>query len=69
MKKIYTIKITSSKDHTDIWYSTKIGRTYEAVLEVIPHHRNKTICFNVVSSHFVYPEDCEVIGERKEEQY
>lgn len=62
-RKVYTIRITSSKDHPDIWYSNKIGRVYDAVLNVIPHHRNSTICFNAGSSHFVYPEDCEVLKE------
>ena len=68
VKKKYTIRITNRPIlKQGIWYADKNGREYEAELKVRPGM--STVVFEVTQSQFVYPIDCEVIGERIVELY
>lgn len=60
-QKIYVIKITQASN-SNIWYSNKIGRTYEAK-KVVNEVQQKV--FEVGSCQRVYPEDCTVVEEKK----
>jgi hypothetical protein len=66
-KKVYTIRITGSESRPGIWYSDRVGGEFEAELKLRPG--TSVIVFQVTQSQFVYPMDCEVIGERIEELY
>lgn len=66
MKKIYTIEITGYEGHPNIWYATKVGRTYETELFC---RSDKEACFKVRSGLYVFPIHCKIVDERTEDKY
>lgn len=62
-KKMYTIEITSFYTG-DLWYATKVGKRYEAILVSSPHGGG-SVLFEVQPLFRVHPLDCRVVGEYK----
>lgn len=67
--KVYTIEITaaSKKD----WYYSRIGNTYDAVLDFkyySDHRHTGCVVFRIDAIHHIFPVHCKIVSERIEEK-
>ena len=65
----YTIEIIDFQHRCEIWYTSKVGRQFEATLElrhrILMEKPVPSIAFKVAQNMWVNPDHCRVINEIK----